>query len=404
MRFGSHWGWPLVWVLAGEIAACRGSKSQSDFGVSRQQVADTTVVETSGAQWRQSALVREWRTGALESQETETFGRVVAIGVDSAQHAFTVDVQLRTVRQFDQAGSFMRSFGRPGQGPGEYSLPAGVVALNDGLVLVRDVPSRVIVYDPEGRPITTLRVPPVEVFGRNALFSAGGHVYTSGRSRDERGFARGEVLRLDLDGGSHVRIEIPPRYYQACNENSTRDHRRQFTPHLPRVSWAILPSGAVAVGCARLYAIDVIDTSGRVIRIVRSVPHASVSAEERVYLRDRLNRGMRFEGLPANWTTADIPSVKPAYRNILASRDGRIWVIVETDNPDGRQAAQAETWERSFRLDVFENDGRFLGSVNIPRRVLVDPEPVIVGKTMWAVELDQDGAHGLSRFRLEMEP
>ena len=111
--------------------------------------------------------------------------------------------------------------------------------------------------------------------------------------------------------------------------------------------------------------------------------------------------GWRWDGPP-------IPDEKPAFGDLYAGRDGRIWVGVpqegiEEDNPDydPREEGSLPTrWREPTAFDVFEEEGVYLGRVEAPADFSAYPTPVFDGDHVWAVTRDELGVQRVVRFRL----
>ena len=113
--------------------------------------------------------------------------------------------------------------------------------------------------------------------------------------------------------------------------------------------------------------------------------------------------GWRWQGPP-------IPDRKPYFDDLIAGRDGRIWVTLVTeaspvDNPnyDPEQPGDSPVlWRSELRYDVFEADGTYLGTVDPPDGYSGWPKPVFDGDLVWAASRDELGVPRLERYRIEL--
>lgn len=101
-----------------------------------------------------TALVR-WRameiTPVAPPAEAGELGRPTALSVDRGT-LYIADADDGSIKAFASNGTFLRSFGRKGQGPGELSLPSGVSA-RDGRIYVADkLNARISIFDASGEP------------------------------------------------------------------------------------------------------------------------------------------------------------------------------------------------------------------------------------------------------------
>ena len=115
------------------------SRDATDTVVETETIGDTTVVRTvSGSVWGEDAtLVPEVSIGELDGPEEYLFGSVRSIAVDDDHNVYILDGQARHVRVFDSAGTYVKTLGGPGEGPGEFKVPIGL-AISNGRLLVRD--------------------------------------------------------------------------------------------------------------------------------------------------------------------------------------------------------------------------------------------------------------------------
>ena len=73
-----------------------------------------------------------YTVGAMEGEDWEIFGRIQSVDFDEQGNLHIVDWQAKRVVVVGPDGSFLRTVGKPGEGPGEFSTLIGLVVLRDG--------------------------------------------------------------------------------------------------------------------------------------------------------------------------------------------------------------------------------------------------------------------------------
>ena len=398
-------------------AACGFGAPPTGPGVEVETIGDTTIVRTlSGSVWATEAtLVPEVSIGELEGSDEYLFGRIWSLAVDDDRNVYVFDEQAQHVRVFDTAGAYMRTVGGRGEGPGEFSRAEAIAVLPDGRLAVRDPGNmRVQVFDLEtgdtdeweynsgnayraGVPLYT------DVRGRTFLL-------TSDQSRDNI------VIVLGSDGTHLDTLPEPTMDYEQFAvraEHVTEESSSSVTALVPFTHaffWAVHPSGHFLTGLSSDYRLDLERDEG-VLRIERNYVPVPVSDGERDYERESLVRMIRFSVPDWTWDGSRIPDHKPVFQELLAGRDGRIWVRlstegqrVENENHDPENPFSSPViWRTPIRYDVFESDGTYLGVVVPPDEFSASPDPVTDGDHVWAVARDELGVERVVRYRIEVD-
>lgn len=394
------------------LFACGPDASPEGPSVEVESIGDTTVVRTlSGGVWgAEAGLVPEVSIGELDGPEEYLFGRIGSLAVDGDRNVYVFDTQANHVRVFDPAGAYLATFGREGEGPGEFARAETIAVLPDGRLVVRDPGNmRVQVFDPasggteewpynSGNTYRPGHGLPTDTRGRTYLL-------TSNQSGEDI------VIVLGPDGTQLDTLPAPTTDYdrvfvKAETENSSIMAPVPFTP---RFFWAVHRSGRFLTGLSAGYRIDLARDDG-VLRIERSYDPVPVSVGERDYARESLVRRIRFTVPDWKWDGPGIPDRKPVFNQLLSGRDGRIWVRlatlgrrVENENHDPENPlSEPVTWEESTRYDVFEPDGTYLGVVVPPDGFAAFPDPVFDGDHVWAVTTDELGVQRVVRYRIEV--
>jgi hypothetical protein len=387
-----------------------------------------------------ASLVPDLVVGAVDGPPEYTFSGIVDVLplADGSILVFEFPFPGQpSLRQYGPEGRYMRAFGRPGQGPGEFRAPTGLAQLPDGRILLGDSQNgRINVYTPEGTAADSWRLIgyPAIIRGREWLtVDTAGTVYLKFRLPTPRSPTIGSVetafLRLHGDG-TIIDTVFPPKLpdrslasFSVVSSSGGRSSRvTRAVPYSP-VSWSTLsPLGYFVTGVAMRYAIDlrippVGQPAGRgapalwqegdaVLSIRRQVPPVRVSARERAdqraFLEDRVRQQTgRLEG-----TIPEVPSEKPYFKHIVTGEDGRIWVSISTasdrfdaparPSPTGEPIPQIN-WREPTVFDVFEPDGRYLGQVGVPYGTRLHR---MRGDTAWGVVRDELDVEVIKRFQI----
>jgi len=147
-------------------------------------------VHNTTSKWGESARLR--------LDFVRTFGEFYKpfdLSLDSQGHIFVTDSGNHRIRKFSPDGEPLASFGRQGQGPGEFQIMGGVAVDPEGRMYVTDrSTNRLKVLSPQGDELRNLSTPK-EV----ALLSTGELVFTKGLFFNQAS-TPGLLLILDGDG------------------------------------------------------------------------------------------------------------------------------------------------------------------------------------------------------------
>jgi hypothetical protein len=107
------------------ILAC-GDAGTSDWAGTVVDSAGIPVVQnpTDGL-WGPEAgwtVVEELSIGAMEGEDVYQFGQIIGVDVDADGNVYIADGQVQDVRVFDAMGTYVRTIGSAGSGPGELPI------------------------------------------------------------------------------------------------------------------------------------------------------------------------------------------------------------------------------------------------------------------------------------------
>lgn len=343
-----------------------------------------TVVADNPPVWGSDLRLEERvRVGALEGEGFEVFGDVEGVVADSRGTMYVGDDQALAVRMFDADGSYRGTLGREGDGPGEFRAVNGVALLPGDRVIVQDTRrARAIVYAPDGTFDSEFQLFS-GLFSVDVTFQTDtlGHTYVRALDRSKMGppdpdgvVDEWHEIWIRHGPGGDVLDSIP-----VPQEDAEGPAMTFTTPSGPRYPYtvetlsAISPAGYLIWGRNDQYAFHRSLPDRRIVRVSKTDDRPEVSPEERrewEAILAHLERRNRSEDYPPP------PDRKPYFRSLSADIQGRVWIQRYTEWTHRYEYSPQELEARGDRptlelresqtFDVFEPEGRLLGTVRLP--------------------------------------
>jgi hypothetical protein len=269
------------------------------------------------------------------------------------------------VLMYDANGELVRTFGRKGSGPGEFSSLDAIWRIRADSILAWDGSTRQIhAFDNLGRHVRTIQfnnriANRLERYPNGEFLGFTGTHDTLPRSPNETWWESYIYLRLTSDGDSLGAIgPLHGMEYMSSEWEGSQLRAQRPLGHI----------AAVAVGPAVFYYGDseshrvlVFEPGGRLTRIIERVAELKpVTAQVRIgYINNRLGAATDPQ-LRLAWdkyfAKVPFPSHVPAYRRFDVDPEGNLWVQ-DWDLPGSPQIA----WS------VFSPDGHWITEVSGPK-------------------------------------
>lgn len=312
--------------------------------------------------------------GALEGDEAYLFQRIWGATRLSDGRIAAVDTRAPNLRIYDPDGEHLHTFGRRGEGPGEFSSPVLMGTLpGDTLLVVDRRLRRINIFHPD------------DGFIRDATADAEipGYLLTEGM------FADGDILvqRMVFNEGAMEGFSRRRVHYRSVSpDGSLGTDFGEFVGEeivmavntegqITNTIMGNAPFGksaAVAVGDTRFfygsqdrYEIQSWTQEGRLDRIVRVLRNPEPVTSEQVGERlaaelSDLPDNALARSYRRNFENAPIPEFHPAFGSIYVDSADHLWVEETRITEDEPRIAS-----------IFDPEGRAVGSVTLPARLRI---------------------------------
>jgi hypothetical protein len=121
------------------------------------------------------------------------------ICLDPKDNVYVSDSKARKILKFDFQGNFLKSFGRKGQGPGEYTSPGSLICDPERNLLVDGLNRQMLTFDPNGEFVKSFRI---EKSYSGYAIDGEGRIYANYRSRE---YEKEDLIEVLDRGGATIR-------------------------------------------------------------------------------------------------------------------------------------------------------------------------------------------------------
>ena len=266
------------------------------------------------------------------------FGRINSVVLDAVGQVYVADGLALEIRVFDTAGRSVRSFGRSGQGPGEFRELYSLAFMGDSLLALDARNARITVWSRAGAPIGTWPWLPLSGPSRFVRFYSTGprEAYVLGFRQQQR--PRESVfLRLTANGPTDtVSYRAPEGLPTTMLAYPRRDGGISFFT-IPFAGTRVAlpaPGNQLASAWSTYYRITPTGSDGDTLRVVERAysPLPVTDAQWIAATADFMRFQQDWPGAKCTPPAMERPSVQPALQGIYFDHDGGMVVEVTVRN------------------------------------------------------------------------
>jgi len=368
-----------LYVLPLFMPACTDSRGGGTWAGTTETLPNgaVRVRNPAAALWGpQNAwqLEAELVLGQVEGDGADVFASISGLQADAAGRIYVLDRQTNELRIFDAAGRHVRSVGRAGEGPGEYSAANGLLWMSEDTLLVVDQRGgRYTILSSEGDYVRSVR----RRLGFYAWAFDGGmdgdrvyEVSTVGQSETPQLALLGTRVRgAEVEGGiamTEQEVETGPRFiadtimlpspdgplYEAFSVRTPRQGMVISVPFSGAPVHYLDGKSGVWYGHGRNPAVYHATVRGDTLaEILLGTEPVPVSPDE---VTEWLAQPSieQFRTLGGKLDADRIPRTKPYFDRITSDAEGNLWLTV----PAGPQ---------QVLFAILDPEGRYLGQLKV---------------------------------------
>lgn len=310
------------------------------------------------------SLEEELSIGEAEGREEYMFSRIRSIAVDDTGRIYVLDWKEIHVKVFDQNGTFIRTIGKKGQGPGEFIMPLSILITNQNELVVNDFRSRLAFFSLEGQfkkniQMAKLRLSSVDI-------DSEGNIVGRAIVREEEN-PRYELRKFDAELNYLHSLGFSP--LPSASPGG-------FNPFMGVMMSHIDNNDQVICGNPENYEIKIFDKEGNLKRkIIKEYDPVEITEEEIKEVT---------EGMPPE-EKLSIPKYHTAYNWFTADDEGRIFVMTHERADEGEV----------YYYDIFNSEGKFIVKIPLKTRPYV-----LKNKKFYTAEEDEEGYLMVKRYKV----
>lgn len=323
----------------------------------------------------QLVLEEEMTWGDSEDPEKSFAGLELPFIVAENGRIYALDMEIAHVKIFDDSGQLIQTFGKKGQGPGEFSMPAGIQITPEGNLMIEDsLNRRLAFYSLKGEHIKDISTATKLAMARILLDKQGNMLgMEMSGPMDNKLFMEYKKYDKDLNPlFSLTKVEFPIPIPGSGSKMNLMDML---------VGYQFDNDGNVFFGRNQEYAIQVFAPDGKHIRTIKKDFKAVKVTQEDI---DEM-----LERVPNNTSGVNVkemfefPKLFPPFQSFVLDEEGRLFV---------RTYIKGKV-KNEYVIDIFDKEGVFISQLTTK----VDFRKWKNNK-VYSVEENEDGYKVLKRY------
>jgi len=331
----------------------------------------------------------------IESAGKDDFAEIRDIISTGSGRIFVADSKHVKIYILNKEGKFISSFGKAGEGPGEFRTfrnDSQLHVLNNYLIVSES--NRIHYFTLDGQFVRTVSLPnlmdPRAFVSENRFISAPSVILDSKAKK-------ADIKLYNIKDKSEKKISTYQPFEKAVQRRETTERRMVIAIVLGGITPMMMVeyrNGKVYYGMSDQYKIDMVNLSGKKLGgfYIENRKQNLVSEQYKKDLLKRLSsRGNAPQSMLKNIVDS-LPQKASFFDNIVVDKRGLIYVFVSNPGENTRRA-----------IDIFSPRGKYLYSatIKIPdnlnmRRIYLRDELLII-----AIE-DEEGALKLAKYNILM--
>jgi hypothetical protein len=347
--------------------ACSGQ--ETDWEGSIEVVDGVTIIKNPMEPlYGEEAFIieEELSIGEAKGREEYIFQGIRAVAVSDNGDMYVVDSKAQHVKVYNNQGEFLRTIGRPGQGPGELFRPRTITYTKNDEIVVGDM-NNLTYFNPAG-----------DYIKRVSLAKSSISTVKIDNDRNIFGFC---IVR---DKGVYELKKFDPEVKELFSygtsplpsaEMSRTGKRNVFFTLL---RWDLINGNQIVCGYpGEGYVIKTYDSSANLVRkIEREYTKINITEQDKEEAIAEYPSEMR------NNTTA--PKHFPPFQTLRADDEGRVYVLTNERTED----------KEKYFWDIFDAEGKYI--LKIPLKT----SPRVIKNKMYVIEDDEEGYQYLKRYKI----
>jgi hypothetical protein len=336
----------LLAFLIGTAAAC---SKKADSWKGRIELEDGIKVTLNPKEPLLSPEAITLTSELVIGRESDRKGTVIfrnlapygCVDTDISGNIYILDSGADTIFKVDPQGDLLKSFGRHGQGPGEFQSPGFIKVMPDGAIaVVDDIGHKLVRFDKDGTFLGEDRINVLPEITVPSVDSQGGIVAML--------MEEGERLALSMNRilpGLRETIRFAEKETRRIFDGSTLDL------YVPQFRFALTGNDHIVWGFQNDYLLNISNLDGKILRKIRK-DYDLIPITEADF-RARLKDAFQGRSAPQNITPVHPPHYWP-FSLLIADEKGRILARTPAKSPDGK-----------MKYDLFDEEGKFVASIGL---------------------------------------